>query len=109
MFDGCSPVFHFPAPVPPDPPSSPSRFTDTSITVDISIPQEANANGPITRFRVIVRGASSNNDTETTYYISSQFQPPEYAPPYFALEQNTLAMRSRRRQSGVGVLIQLWA
>ena len=103
-------MFHFTAPtdvsLPPpstDSPTDSSLVTDTSITVGISIPKEANANGPIMRFRVIVRGASSSNDTITSYYVSSRVQPHENAPPYAALEQNISVTTSRRRQSVVGI------
>ena len=66
------------------------------------IPEEANANGLIMRYRIVVRLFGSNNNTIETHYASFRFQPPGQAPPYQAVEQ-TPRMQGRKRQSEVSI------
>lgn len=89
--------------------SAPPTTTDRSIGITFVIPEEANANGLITRFRVVVRVATSTSDSITTYYLSSMFQPRIQAPPYIALQGLTQQQQGRRRQSGVSTALRVCA
>ena len=61
--------------------------TDTTIPVSFVIPEELNANGPIMRFRVVVRVYGSNVETLSTWYTSFHHTDRETSPPYQAVEE----------------------
>ena len=60
--------------------------TDTTIPVTFVIPEELNANGPILRFRVIVRAFGSSVEELDTWYNSFHHPDRTSAPPYQAVE-----------------------
>ena len=88
--------------------SGPSNSTteppsDRSFTINFMIPEEAQANGPITRYIIIIRVFGSTNDTIVSYYNSVRHDPPEQAPPYQAVEGPQ--MQGRKRQNGVSISV----
>ena len=71
------------------------------------IPEEAQANGPITRFIIIIRVVGSTNDTISTYYESFRHDPPDQAPPYQAVEEPQMQGNKRQNEVSISVIKQI--
>ncbi|XP_019860969.1 PREDICTED: receptor-type tyrosine-protein phosphatase F-like [Amphimedon queenslandica] len=73
--------------------------TATTIRIEVTIPEELNANGPLTRIRILIRIFLSRNDTISTWYESQKF-PNSVAPPWQATQLPLNQGNRRKRQAG---------